>query len=330
MATNITKYGDITPRTAGKACKQFLERATPLILIERFAQGRPLEKNNTKTQIFRRYNSLTAATTPLTEGVTPSGQAGTKTDVSVTLNQYGDFVEITDVIQDTHEDPVLQEYMGITGEQAAETVELINFGVIKGGTGVTYANGAARSAVNTALTLTLQRKALRSILRQNGKRHTRMLTGSPNHNTSPVAPCFVGLCHTDMSSAIRDMTGFVPVEKYGTQQALPGEIGAVEEVRYCASSLYTPWADAGGAKGTMISTTGTSADVYPVIYLAQNAFGVVPLKGKKAITPMVLNPNTPRGGDQLGQRGSVGWKTMYAAVILNDAWMHRVECAVVN
>lgn len=326
------KYGDISPRTAGKACKIFLERATPLILIQNFAQGRPLEKNNTKTIIFRRYNSLAPATTPLTEGVTPAGKVGTKTDVSVTLNQYGDFVELTDVIADTHEDPVLREYMGITGEQAAETVEIVNYGVIKGGTSVFYANGGARNEVNTPLSLEVQRRALRGILAMNGKRHTQFLKGSPDFETRPVGPCFIGLCHTDCSSAIRDMKGFVPVEKYGNQDPLPGEIGAVEEVRYCASSLYVPFDDAGAAKagsGTeMISTSGTNADVYPVIYLAKDAIGVVPLKGKKAIVPVVLNPNVPRGGDQLGQRGSVGWKTMYNAVILNDAWMARAECCV--
>ena len=43
---------------------------------------------------------------------------------------------------------------------------------------------------------------------------------------------------------------------------------------------------------------------------------------------MVLNPNVPRGGDPLGQRGSAGWKASHAAVILNDAWMHRLEVAV--
>ncbi|BDQ36306.1 hypothetical protein SYK_06660 [Pseudodesulfovibrio nedwellii] len=321
-------YGDISPRTAGKACKKFLERGVPLRLIERFADSRPLEKNDTKTQIFRRYNSLAPALTPLTEGVSPSGKTGTKTDVTVNLEQYGDYVELTDVIVDTHEDPVLKEYMGITGEQASETVELVSYGVIKGGTSVFYANGSARTDVNTELTLAVQRRALRGILAMNGKRHTQFLDGSPNHNTSPVGACFIGLCHTDCSSSIRDMTGFIPVAEYGTQQALPGEIGTVEEVRYCASSLYEPFADAGGAKGLMISTTGTSADVYPVIYLAQHAFGVVPLRGKKAITPMVLNPNVPRGGDQLGQCGSVGWKTMYAACILNDAWMARAECCV--
>jgi N4-gp56 family major capsid protein len=56
----------------------------------------------------------------------------------------------------------------------------------------------------------------------------------------------------------------------------------------------------------------------------------VPLKGKKAVTPMVLNPNKPRGGDNLGQRGSVGWKTYSNTVILNDAWMARLEAAVTN
>ncbi|MBI9113176.1 N4-gp56 family major capsid protein [Maridesulfovibrio ferrireducens] len=321
-------YGDISPRTAGKACKIFLKRAIALCLIERFAQGRPLEKNNTKTQIFRRYNSLAPALTPMTEGVTPAGKTGTKTDVTVTLQQYGDYVELTDVIADTHEDPILQEFMGITGEQAAETVELVNYGILKGGTSVFYANGSARNEVNAELNLATQRRALRGILAMNGKRHTQFLSGSQNYETRPVGPCFIGLCHTDCSSAIRDMAGFVPVEKYGTQDPLPGEIGAVEEVRYCASSLYEPWADAGGDKGTMISTTGIKADVYPVIYLARDAFGVVPLRGKKAITPMVMNPNSPRGGDPLGQRGSVGWKTMYAAIILNDAWMARAECCV--
>ena len=31
--------------------------------------------------------------------------------------------------------------------------------------------------------------------------------------------------------------------------------------------------------------------------------------------------------DPLAQRGHVGWKTMQTAVILNDAWMIRLECA---
>jgi N4-gp56 family major capsid protein len=77
----------------------------------------------------------------------------------------------------------------------------------------------------------------------------------------------------------------------------------------------------------MVSTAGTSADVYPVVYVAKESYGLIPLKGRGAVTPKVLNPDTPRGGDPLGQRGSVGWKTYFVAKILNEAWMARLETA---
>jgi N4-gp56 family major capsid protein len=41
---------------------------------------------------------------------------------------------------------------------------------------------------------------------------------------------------------------------------------------------------------------------------------------------MVVNPK-PAPGDPLGQRGSVGWKAWTGCVILNDAWMARLEVA---
>jgi N4-gp56 family major capsid protein len=42
---------------------------------------------------------------------------------------------------------------------------------------------------------------------------------------------------------------------------------------------------------------------------------------------MVVNPK-PSDSDPLAQRGHVAWKSMQKAVILNDAWMVRVEVAV--
>lgn len=325
----VMTYGDISPRTAGYAAKELLTRATPLLTIEKFCQAKPLPTNSSKTMKFRRYNSLALATTPLTEGVTPTGKTLTKTDVEVTLNQYGDYVELTDVIVDTHEDPVLQETMGILGEQAAETIETLRFNVIKAGTSVKFANGGARNAVNTKITTALQRQVIRELAKQNAAKFTNVIRSTPNFGTENVAPAYVALCHTDVMNDIMDMAGFVPVEKYGNYGAIfEGEIGKVEGVRYITSTVFKPWADAGGAKVTMLSTTGTNADVYPVIFLARNAVGTVPLKGKNAITPMVLNPNTPRGGDYLGQRGSAAWKTYSATIILNDAWMYRLEVAV--
>jgi N4-gp56 family major capsid protein len=93
------------------------------------------------------------------------------------------------------------------------------------------------------------------------------------------------------------------------------------------STIIAPFADAGANKGSMISTSGTKADVYPVLYIARDAYGIIPLKGKTAITPMVVNPK-PSDSDPLAQRGHVGWKGYQTAAILNDAWMARLEVAV--
>ena len=53
-------------------------------------------------------------------------------------------------------------------------------------------------------------------------------------------------------------------------------------------------------------------------------FGIVPLKGHSSMTPMVVNPK-PAAGDPLGQRGTVGWKLWTATVILQEAFMVRLE-----
>jgi N4-gp56 family major capsid protein len=110
------------------------------------------------------------------------------------------------------------------------------------------------------------------------------------------------------------------------------EIGAVEDVRYITSTIIQPWADGGAAKAgsgtTMISTGGTYSDVYPVLYLAENWFGVTPLKGVTGLTPFVKNPGESREGDQLGQRGWIGWKTYFTACVLNQLWGARAEIAI--
>jgi N4-gp56 family major capsid protein len=327
-------YGDISPAVAAHSVVEMLKRGQPTLVIQQFGQPKPLGRNQTKTQKFRRYERLTAATTALTEGVTPTGSSPTNTDYTVTLSQYGDFLELTDVIQDLHTDPVLQEFSGILGEQAAETVETVAFGVIKAGTTLYRANGSARTDINTPLTLSLQRKAVRGLKRQYARPFTTKIASTPSFGTEAVLPSFIGLAHVDLENTIRGLTGFKDVVDYGSgMKAYEGEIGAVENVRYITSTIISAWADGGAAKAgsgtTMVSTSGTNADVYPVIYLSPDAFGVVPLKGKNSISPTVVNPK-PSASDPLGQRGSVGWKTYFAAVILNQAWMARVECAAVE
>ena len=343
----MTVYSDITPRQTAFSVANLLARAMPHMMIERFGQAYPIPKNNTKVAKWRRYYmtggsgsysgtagdfNVPLADTPLVEGVTPAGSTLENRDYTVTLQQYGDFLRYTDVIVDTHEDfpPLLREMTDILGEQAAHTIETLRFNVLKAGTNVFYANGSTRNAVNTPLTLGLQRRITRSMKRQNAKPITNMLASTVKYNTQPIESAFIALCHPDVENDIREMDGFISVKQYGSNtEPMEGEIGNVEDVRYIRSTVFESWADAGGAAGAMLSTSGTNADVYPILYLARDAYGIVPLRGKEAVEVMVVQPKAT-DNDPLAQRGTIGWKCWNATVILQDAFMVRAEVAAID
>jgi N4-gp56 family major capsid protein len=328
----ITTYGDISPRVGQYASVQMLAHAEPIVILDKLAQARPMPANKGQLCKFRRPRPFAPALTPLAEGVTPASQKIVYEDVPATLAQYGAFAELTDVIADTHEDPVLKDMSMLCSEQAVETRELLNWGVINGGTNVIYAGGVVnRAAVNKKLTLNELRLATRTLRAQRAKAITKILGPSVNIATRPIEGGYIAVGHTDMEADCRNITGFTPVAEYGQRQPICAEeIGSVENIRIILSPMFDPLDNAGGTAATngMVTTGGTATDVYRLVILGHDAWGTVPLKGKDSIRPMVLNPNTPRGGDPLGQRGSVGWKTWHTAVILNQAWMVRVECGV--
>jgi len=328
MSTNgATNYGDISPRTAAYAAVQLLERGIPYLVIEKFGQTKPVPQNRSKQVIFRRYEALDNTPNVLQEGVTPTAKKLTKTDITATLEQYGDLVTISDVILDTHEDPILQETVDILGEQAAQMIEVVRYGVLKAGTNVSYAGGvASRNLVDTVATLAGQRSVTRALKRQNARKITKTVKSTPAFASQNVAPSYVRLIHSDLETDVRGMAGYVPPESYGSMTPYESEIGKVEDCRYIYSTIFTAFADAGAAGAGKVSTSGNNNDVYPILTVGTDAYGIVPLKGKDALTPMVVNPK-PSDSDPMAQRGHVAWKSMQTAVILNDLWMHREEVA---
>jgi len=328
-----TDYGDISPRTAVYASKRLLKRAIPYLVIEKFGQPRPLPRKSSDTIVFRRFERFPITPNPLTEGVTPSARKLKTTDIPAQLQQYGDRIQITDKIEDTHEDPVMRESVDILGEQSAQMLEVVRFYALRGGTNVFYSGAAsARGEVVEPINRDMQRKIMRQLKRQDTRKITRIVRSTPSYATQNVNAAYVGLCHPDVENDIRDMQGFVPVEDYGQIPPYESEIGKVEDIRYLTSTIFEPWegegGDIGGAPESGRTVVGEGkADVYPILFVGADAYGIVPLKGKNAVTPMVVNPK-PSDSDPLAQRGHVGWKAYQTAVILNDAWMVRGEVAV--
>lgn len=335
---------DISPRTAAFAVKELLKRGMPYLVFENYGQAKPLPANSSKTISFRRYflkdvgltdftpadyfntANFDPATKTLVEGVTPSATGLDKQDITATLTQYGDRTELSDVVIDTHEDPVLKEAVEILGEQSAIILEKARYNVLMAGTNVIYANGALRTDVNTVLSTKHLRLAERSLKRQLAKPITSRVKSTPDYGTEAIAPAFVAVVHPDLEYDISQCAGWTPAEKYGSVAPWENEIGKVGSIRFVTSTVCSPIAGGGAVGGTNVMETTLKADIYPILIFARDAYGIVPFKGKNSVIPMILNPKVS-DSDPMAQRGHASWKAMQTTVILMDAWMTRIEVA---
>jgi N4-gp56 family major capsid protein len=327
----MNTYGDISPRTAAYVSSDLLERAKPFMVLSLFGQQKPIPKNKTQAVKFRRYNALKPSLTPLTEGVTPAPDAISVTDVQATLQQFGRHMPITDVILDTHEDPVLTEMTAVMAELAAQTNELIIYNALRAGLNVIFCGGTSRATVSSGITTVFLDRAIRQLKRQNAKKITKRLEATDKVGTAPIRGGYIGFCHVDVQTDLEKQPGWKDITEYGTTSVISeAEIGAYKETRWLTSTLFEPWLAAGASGSTLLTNGGTgtgNCDVYPLLICADNAYATVSLGGSTAVQPIVVNPK-PSDSDPLAQRGHVGFKMWATALILNDAWFVRLECGV--
>lgn len=331
-STATNTYGDLSPRTAAFASAKLLKRGQHLMVTERFGQTDPLQKNKSDTVKWRRYNSLPRASAPLAEGIPPAGSKLTYTDVQCTMEQYGDFTEITDRVADFHEDPVLAQAMEVLGEQAAETIEAVRIGFMKAGTNVFYTGAAtSRATVNAPIDRATLRKIYRFLKKYKAKEITEIVSASAKISTEPVAAAYFALGHTDLLADLQAISGWTPVEQYSDHmKAVPGEVGKVEQFRFVLTPMFEPWNQAGASGTTYLSggvavSVAANCDVYPLLFIAKDSYGIVPFQGKRAVKVAVVNPGNPTKDDPMGQKGFASWIAYQTGAILNQSWLVRCE-----
>jgi N4-gp56 family major capsid protein len=336
-------YSLVPSRNLIMAEREMLKHAMPIKVLSTFGTQKPIPQNKTDTVVFRRAlpidagtngaPSITTSNYLMQEGVTPGSRTITYQDVQVTLQQYGVLMKLSSKAEAMYEDDIPGDMVKLVGEHMASIEELISYGVVRGGTNVVFANGTVRTAVNTAITLNKLRQAARQLESAHAQLVTEKLASSVNFNTQAIEPGYLVFIHTDMEADFRNLANFVPVARYGQQKPVhEREVGTVERFRIITSPYFRPFLAAGGTitAGTFLSnggTTGTTADVYPVMVVAQEAWGQVSLKGMNAIQPIYLPAKQITHANPMGQFGYVGANFYKNAVRLNENWLVRVEVA---
>lgn len=301
--------------------RNLLTRVIPLFLHRMWAQVRPLPKKAGAVTIkFRRYSNLVAATTPLSEGITPLGSQMSVTDITAVVAQYGDYITVTDVLDYQTQDPELTIASDLLGDQAGDTLDQLTRDVLAAGTSVFYPSTyTTRIQITSAdlMTVTLIQKTVRSLKNNNAKKVTRMVDANTGIATVPLQPCFIGIVHPNITYTLKGLTGWISVEKYPSNKTLmDGEVGALDEVRFVETTNAKVFAGLGAA----------GIDVYGTIILAMNAYGTTQIDGE-GLTNIIKPLGSGGTSDPLNQRATSGWKATFVAKILNNAFMTRIETA---
>ena len=340
-----SSYGDLSANNSFSIQKRMLPIAMKLLTFSRFAQRdvKPL-KDGLELR-FRRYEkiSITGKDSPIAEGVTPNFDNITQTTIKTTLQRYGTYVNVTDLMMAVHSDPVLQQITDRLATMAGELKDFLDFKIFRAGTNVAYAKSGAgtRSAVNQTISkqkgLThasagdasalLIQTAVRFLESKDAKKLTEYLKASPNISTAPLRPAYIAVGHTDLRQDIENLPNFVKAEEYSDpSDRMEGEIGQCLGVRFILTTQAVPFIDSGAAISTDLlkSTGGVNNDVYPVIIMAQDFGGTSTLAGRDSIRPKVVLPK-PGPGDPLGQRGTVAVDFFHSALLLNTDYHYVLE-----
>ena len=341
-----SSYGDLSKNDAFTIQKKMLPIAKRLLTFAKFAQKETKPQKQGLEIRHRRYERFPIVDTPIAEGVTPDFSSLEHTTLMHTLKQYGSYVNTTDVQLAAAADPVLKIISERQATQAGETIDFLSYKVFRAGTQVKYVgtSASARSDVDMTIggvaptvndptagtqTLAALQTAIRALQNNDAIKLKSKLKASVGVATEPIRESYVAICHPDLQQDIQQLPGFVAVEKYSDQgDAIEGEIGGVEGVRFITTTQATPFKDAGDTNGVAncVSTSGSNADVYPVLIFAEDSIGCATLGGMDSLRSKVVMPK-PGPGDPLGQRGTVAWDTFYSCVILQDLWMYRLEVA---
>lgn len=333
MAALITGTSDVAANLQGHYDRNLLVRALPALIHGRFAQIRRMPTKKGTRINFRRFGSLAVNTTPLNEGVTPTGKKLTTTDIYATMQQFGDFVTISDWVELVGLDANLVEAGEVLGEQMGLTIDTLDRDVFVAGTSVRYAAGvASRALVATAIAVADLKAATRILEGNNAKKIRRQVVAGERVGTRPIAPAYYAITHTSNRQDLEALAGFTKVEEYSSQKGVPEEeLGSWGNIRFLGTTNAKIWLAGGVAIGAtgLVAADDTTIDVYCTLIFAQNAVGTVPMQ-KGTIKNIIKKMGSAGTEDPLDQRATSGWKAARTGKILNDDFLIRIEHGITD
>lgn len=213
---------DLSPEMKTFYSDYMIQLAKPMLVHDQFGQKVPIPKNRGKVVEFRKYSPLAKALTPLTEGVTPDGQALNVSAITSTIRQYGGWIQLPDMLLLTAIDNNMVQATELLADQAGRTLDTITREELVGGSNVMIHD----DSISTRMALTASKKLSVDII----KRAVRALK---TQNAKPINGSYIGIIHPDAEYDIMSDPAWIDAHKYATPENIySGEIGKIGGVRF--------------------------------------------------------------------------------------------------
>ena len=206
-----------------------IDEAQANLVHDQFGQKRPIPANGGKVIEFRKFAPLAKATTPLTEGVTPDGKQLSVSTVSATVNQYGDYITQSDMLELTAIDNTILESAKLLGRQAGATLDTVVRNVMQSGTNVIYAEKLGEDGS----TEIKKRENLDSDCKITVELIQRAVAKLRAQNAPTINGKYVGIIHPYIAYDLMRDSEWIDAHKYAQPDNLyEGEIGEIAGVRF--------------------------------------------------------------------------------------------------
>jgi N4-gp56 family major capsid protein len=291
----------------------------PPLVFDRCADVMPTNETHPGSSIvFNIKNDPAVATTPLTELSDPAGTAGSDSNVTVTLNEYGHHDDISAKLRGTSYLNELMRAANTEGYNAGKTQDTLARDPLLAGTGVDY-SGAATSRVTVAATHVLTADEVRVA-------DATLVDGNVQEYSDGAYRAFIA---ARVAFDLRKETGAAGWREAHINAGNPlaytnilnGSVGYFEHFLFVQSPRL---AAAELPSGFVNGGVGGTVDVYPTVFMGQEALAKI--WSKLVSQPMaqpVLGPVT----DSLRRFQTVGWYWLGGYGRFREASLFRWESA---
>lgn len=303
--TNMTTSSALSAGMQTYYNRELLRTFEPNLVHLQFGDEHRMPPHSGLVMNMRKLIPLETNTKALSEGDPGESVMLAETEVTVQLQQYGEYARCTDKLDLTHLDMDIMRRTKLFGDAGARSIDAVVREELAKCANVIYAGGKASRAELTAADKLTSRE-LRKAVKTLKKNHAQTFDGY-----------FVAIIGPDTMYDLQEDEAFVKVSQYQDKENIyTGEVGRLFGVRLVETTEAKIFEGAG--------TDG--ADVASVIVLGQYAYGVTSLKGAKP--RVIVKPAGSAGtADPLDQISTVGWKMDgFGAKLLQPEYAVRIEC----